>query len=102
MVDLSRAVALADDVVQLAPRDHSERPMFLHNLAEWLSRQFKQKGSVEDLNRAISASDLAFESTVEGYHGRGNILTGLATFLGQRFHQIGLSADIGEMQSTAI
>jgi hypothetical protein len=46
MVDLSRAVALADDVVQLAPRDHSERPMFLHNLAEWLSRQFKQKGSV--------------------------------------------------------
>jgi tetratricopeptide (TPR) repeat protein len=102
VVDLSRAVALADDVVQLAPRDHSVRPMFLHNLAEWLSRQFQQKGSVEDLNRAISASDLAFESTVEGYHGRGTILTGLATFLGQRFHQIGLSADIGEMQSTAI
>ncbi|KAG2750114.1 hypothetical protein P692DRAFT_20832324 [Suillus brevipes Sb2] len=93
---------MADDVEQCraalerCPPDHSDRSIFLNNLAISLRKRFTQRDVPSDLDECIELHRAALLLRPPGHSDRPESLGNLAVSLRERFTQRGVPSDLDE------
>lgn len=59
---LDRAIDINRQAVELVPRSHPNRAMYLNNLGNSLESRFERTGSMENINRAVDIMEQAVDS----------------------------------------
>ncbi|MFI9785991.1 CHAT domain-containing protein [Kitasatospora sp. NPDC051984] len=102
---LAAAVEAFDTAAKSAPLDHSQRPLFLSNLALILSERFDRHARTVDLDRSIRLQQEAVDTTPATAAARGRYQSNLAGAYLRRYARLGTPADLDRAidlgQSTA-
>ncbi|KAG1829955.1 hypothetical protein EV424DRAFT_1641855 [Suillus variegatus] len=96
MSDLDESIELHCDALLLCPPGHSDRSLFLNNLALSLADRFQQGGMMSDLDESIELHRDALLLRPPGHSDRSTSLNSLALSLRDRFHQRGVQSDLHE------
>lgn len=83
--DLHRAITMEEHAIESIPKDHSDRPLYLHNLATALQTRSDVTGSMDDLNHAIENAQQAVDSMAHSRPECPCILNNLSNALQTRF-----------------
>ena len=94
--DLDEGISLNRQALELCHLPHSDRSLFLSNLASALWIQFKQGGQKNDLDENISLNRQALELRPLPHPDRSTSLNNLANALWTQFIQEGQQEDLDE------
>ncbi|KAG1747017.1 CHAT domain-containing protein [Suillus occidentalis] len=93
--DINETIQLRREAVSLCPQGHSNRSLYLNDLAVSLSQhRFKQQGNSNDLDEAISLHEEALRLRLVGHESRHFSLDNLGLALTSRFRARGDIDDI--------
>jgi len=67
LADISEAISIQQQAVQLTPTGHPNVPVALNNLGNSLVRRFERTGDLSDISEAISALQRAVQLTPNGH-----------------------------------
>lgn len=83
--ELVEAQQIARQVINICPKDHPNRPVYLNTLGVLLGASFAQHGSRTDLEEAVQIAQEAVVATGEDHPQRAARLTNLGDRLADRF-----------------
>jgi len=98
--DISEAISLQQQAVQLTPNGHADIPPYLNNLGHSYGCRFRRTGELSDIEEAISAQQRAVQLTPNGHAHMPARLNNLGTLYLRRFERTGELSDISEAIST--
>jgi len=94
--ELSEAVEVMQQAVQLTPKGHADMPGWLSNLGNSFRHRFERTGDVSNLSEAISVQQRAVQLTPNGHADMPGWLNNLANSFLCRFERTGDVSDVSE------
>ncbi|KAF6745124.1 CHAT domain-containing protein [Ephemerocybe angulata] len=98
--DLTEAVSMLQQAVDIAPHNHPWMPRLLSNLVISLNCRFERTGVLSDITESISAQQRAVDLTPEGHVDLPGFLYNLGNSFMCRFERTGALSDITEAISS--
>ena len=86
--DLENAIIHQQQVVQLTPDGHPEKPLYQHNLGVSFRDLYERLGDVEDLDKSISLLEQAVQLTSNEHPNKPMWLSNLGNSLGNRYARL--------------
>jgi len=94
--ELSEAVAVMQQAIQLTPNGHAHMPGWLSNLGNSFCCRFEHTGDVSDVSEAISVQQRAVQLTPNGHADMPALLNNLGNSFLRRFKRTGDVSDVSE------
>ncbi|KAJ7745921.1 CHAT domain-containing protein [Mycena maculata] len=92
--DLDSAIQKWEEVVELVPPDHPDRPEWLQQLAICFGDRYQRTGDLKDLTLAVKRAEEAVDWTPEDHPDKAEHLENLALSFTDRYQRLGELADL--------
>ncbi|KAJ7153046.1 CHAT domain-containing protein [Mycena crocata] len=99
--DLEAALQNFQEVADLTPQDHSDRPRHLRNLSVLLTDRYRRLGNLGDLEAALQTDQQAVNLAPVGHPDRAECLQNLAGSFGDRYQRFGNLEDLAAVLRTS-
>ncbi|KAF6759269.1 TPR-like protein [Ephemerocybe angulata] len=94
--DITDAMSMLQQAVDVTPHGHARMPRFLANLRTSYLFRFERTGVLSDITQAISVQQRAVEITPQGHEDLPGLLNDLGNMFALRFERAGVLSDITE------
>ncbi|KAF8421678.1 hypothetical protein EV426DRAFT_536128 [Tirmania nivea] len=94
MEDLEAAITRLQATVEKAPKDHSDRTVWLNALGNRLNNRYERTGGFKGLEAAINYAEAAVEATPEDHATRARCLSNLWFHFSTRYARTGNLGDL--------
>jgi tetratricopeptide (TPR) repeat protein len=94
MDDIQAAITRQQEVVDLTPDDHPNKPMYLNNLGASFLARFRRLGNLDDIDAAIAQHQASINLTPDGHPEKVKYLTNLGNSLLIRHEHSGNQSDL--------
>jgi len=96
LADISEAISILQQAVQITPNGHADLPVTLNNLGNSFQSRFERMGDLSDLSEAISAQQHAVQLTSGSHPLTPTLLSNLGNSFQLRFARMGDLSDLSE------